>query len=136
MASGVDIRISGPTGIEDHHAHFLRLDFLDRCLHFGSGDDDHAIDTHCLRLLAANAVLIGSYVDGVMRAGVQIIPDRNARRAQAFVTIESEYQSDALVQELIGRAREEARKCRFAELVVQGADEAPLQPSAQIARFA
>lgn len=136
MASGIDIRTTGPNGIEDHHAHFLRLDFLDRCLHFSSGDDNRAVDAHCLRLLAANAILIGAYIDGVMRAGVQIIPDRNARRAQAFVTAEPAYRSDSLIQTLIARAREEARKCRFAELTVQGADEAPLQPAGQIARFA
>lgn len=132
----IDIQVASPGGIEDHHAHFLRLDFLDRCLHFSSGRDDHAVETHCLRLLAAQAVLIGGYVDGVMRASVQIVPDRHARRAQAFITTESAYQSESLVQSLIARAREEARKCRFAELTVQGVDETHMQPKAQTARCA
>ena len=37
-------------GIEDHHAHLLRLDYLDRCLFFSVGNDDRAVDAHCLRL--------------------------------------------------------------------------------------
>lgn len=135
MAKGIDIQVTSPGVIEDHHAHFLRLDFLDRCLHFSSGHDDHAVEAHCLRLLAARAILIGAYVDGVMRAGVQIVPDRHARRAEAFVTAESGYQSDELVQSLVARAHEEARKCRFVELAVQGV-EPPLQAKDQIARCA
>ena len=133
MASSIDIRIPGPSAIEDHHAHFLRLDFLDRCLHFSSGRDNRAVDAHCLRLLASRAILIGAYVDGVMRAGVQIIPDRNASRADAYVTTEPGYESDPMVQILIARAREEAHKCRF-DLTVQGVD-VP-EPMAQMARRA
>ncbi len=32
--NGFDIRLLGTSGIEDHHAHLLRLDYLDRCSFF------------------------------------------------------------------------------------------------------
>src|SRR5215510_13614896 len=64
VAESFDIRVLNTSGIEDHHAHLLRLDYLDRCLFFSSGNDDRAVDAHCLRLLAAQAIIIGAYDDG------------------------------------------------------------------------
>ena len=76
----IGIQIAGLGRIEDHHAHLLRLHYLDRCLHFASGNDDRAIDAHCLRLMSQRAILVAAYIDGTQRAGVEIIPDRNAQR--------------------------------------------------------
>ena len=132
----IEIRVSGPGSIEDHHAHLLRLHYLDRCLHFSSGNDDRAIDAHCLRLLAARAVLVAAYVDGTQRAAVEIIPDRAARHAQAVVTAETGYQSHPVLQALIARASEEARKLHLGDIQFRGVDIAPSASDHQIARSA
>jgi hypothetical protein len=48
-ATSYDIRILSACSIEDHHAHLLRLDYLDRCLFFSTGSDDHAACVSCRR---------------------------------------------------------------------------------------
>ena len=83
-AEGFDIRVLPINGIEDHHAHLLRLDYLDRCLFFSVGNDDRAVDAHCLRLIASQAIVIGAYDEGRLRASVEIIPDRAARSGRAI----------------------------------------------------
>jgi hypothetical protein len=132
----IGIQIAGLGRIEDHHAHLLRLHYLDRCLHFASGSDDRAIDTHCLRLLSERAILVAAYIDGTQRAGVEIIPDRNAQRAQAVVTVEPGFQSHALMQSLIAHAGEEARKHYFSEIHFRGVEVVPGQHEYQMARSA
>lgn len=132
----IEIRVSGPGSIEDHHAHLLRLHYLDRCLHFSSGNDDRAIDAHCLRLLSARAVIVVAEIDGTQRAGIEIIHDRAARQAQAVVTVEMGYQSHPMLQALIARAREEARKLHLGDIAFHGVDIAPAAREHQIARSA
>ena len=98
MASctGPKFAVLGPTAIEDYHAHLVRLDRTSRF----PGADDRSIDAHCLDLIAAGAILIGAYVNGVMRAGAEIVPDRTARRAEAAITIENGYQDRGFEREL------------------------------------
>ena len=112
MAS--DIRVLGPSGIEDYHAHLLRLD---RASCF-PGIDDHAIDTHCLDLMASSAILVGAYVDGVMRAGIELVPDRTARRAEAAITVETGFYNCGLERELIARLMLEARRYHLQDVRV------------------
>ena len=85
---GTEIKVLGPTAIEDYHAHLVRLDRKNRF----PAEDDRSIDAHCLELIGAGAILIGAYVDGVMRAAAEIVPDRTARHAEAAITIETGYQ--------------------------------------------
>ncbi len=132
----IDIQILGLDRIEDHHAHLLRLHYLDRCLHFASGNDDRAIDAHCLRLISAHALLVAAYIDGTLRAAVEIIPDRNARRAQAVITVEQDFQSHDLTQSLIARASDEARRHHFSEMHFRGIDAVPGEHGYQMARSA
>jgi hypothetical protein len=132
----IDIQVPGIGRIEDHHAHLLRLHYLDRCLHFASGNDDRAIDAHCLRLLSERAIIIAACIDGVERAAVEIIADRNARRAQAVVTAEPGYLSHALMQSLLARAGEEGRKHHFSEIHYRGVEVMPGQDAPQMARSA
>jgi hypothetical protein len=124
MNDNPDIRVLGPTGIEDHHAHLLRLDTAGRRQCTG-GDDDRAVESHCLQLLAARTILIGAYVDGVLRAAIEIIPDRSARQADANFTIETRYESVALGRALIARAIKEARACRLLDVRLHGLDDKP-----------
>ena len=133
--NGFDIRVVSPCSIEDHHAHLLRLDYLDRCLFFSTGNDDHAVDAHCLRLLASQAIVIGAYDQGRMRASVEIIPDRCGQRAAATLIAERDYQTDSLAETLMMRARAEAKKHgfeRFDDVAMTGT---PQTIRAQLARF-
>lgn len=60
---GTEIRVLGLNSIEDYHTHLVRLDRSSRF----PGTDDRAIDAHCLGLVSSSAILIGAFVDGLMR---------------------------------------------------------------------
>lgn len=116
-----DIRVLGTEGIEDHHAHLLRLDGQGRRLCAGS-DDERALESHSLDLLDRRAILVGAYVDGVLRASVEIIPDRCARRADANFTVEVPFHDAAIERALLARAIREARSYRLFDLKLHGLD--------------
>jgi len=109
-----EIRVLGSSGIEDYHAHLMRLD---RASLFPG--DDRSIDAHCLDLVASGAILIGAYVKGVMRAAAEIVPDRTARRAEAAITIEHEFQERGFERELTARIIDEARRYHLNDVRVQ-----------------
>jgi hypothetical protein len=109
-----EYRVLGPTAIEDYHAHLLRLDRTSRF----PGADDRAIDAHCLELMAAGAILVGAYVNGVMRAAAEIVPDRTARRAEAAITVENGYHDRGFDRELTARIIDEARRYHLHDLRV------------------
>ncbi len=134
--NGYDIRVLSTCSIEDHHAHLLRLDYLDRCLFFSTGNDDHAVDAHCLRLLSSQAIVIGVYDEGRMRASVEIIPDRAGQRATATLIAERNYQTDDIADVMMTRARDEATKHRLGRLEIVGMTGTPQTIRAQMARFA
>jgi hypothetical protein len=124
--TSIEIRVLGPAGIEDHHAHLLRLDPASRDLRLSTGTDDQGIDGHCLRLIGSQVVLIGAYADGVLRAGLELIPDRTAREAEAIFTAETEFCSSAITRMLIARMFDEARRYRLAGLALRGFDDTAL----------
>ncbi len=134
--NGFDIRLLGTGGIEDHHAHLLRLDYLDRCLFFSVGNDDRAVDAHCLRLLSAQAIVIGAYDNGRMRASIEIVPDRDGCRGQATLIAEPDYQSDELADAMMTRAQDEAAKHGLRKLDFVGMTGTPQTIRTQMARFA
>ena len=105
-ARGTEIRVLSPGSIEDFHAHLVRLDRASRF----PGEDDRSIDTHCLGLVAAGAILIGAFVDGVIRAAAEIIPDRTPRRAQAAITVEDGFHDRGLERDLTARVFDEAQR--------------------------
>ncbi len=127
--TSIEIRVLGPAGIEDHHAHLLRLDPRSRSLWFANGNDDRGVDGHCLRLLAAQAILIGGYINDVMRASLEIVPDRTARQADAVFTAESTFCSPTVTQLLLARLLDEARSYRLSEIRLHGIDDATLLAS-------
>jgi hypothetical protein len=114
IVHAAEIRVLGPTAIEDYHAHLMRLD---RMSIFPG--DDRAIDAHCLNLVAAGAILIGAYVKGVMRASAEIMPDRTARRAEAAITVENGFQERGFERELTSRIIDEARRYHLSDVRVQ-----------------
>lgn len=134
-ANGFDIRVLSSCSIEDHHAHLLRLDYLDRCLFFSAGNDDRAVDAHCLRLLSSQAIVIGAYDQGRMRASIELIPDRCGTRAAATLIAEQDYQSDDLAAAMMVRAQDEAKKHGLGRLDVVGMTGTPQTVRTQMARF-
>jgi hypothetical protein len=134
--TGFDIRVLPSCSIEDHHSHLLRLDYLDRCLFFSAGNDDHAVDAHCLRLMSSQAIVIGAYDEGRLRASVEIIPDRCGRRAAATLIAERDYQTDDLAEAMMTRARDEAAKHRLGCIEFIGMTGTPQTIREQMARFA
>lgn len=131
-----DIRVLPSCSIEDHHAHLLRLDYLDRCLFFSTGNDDHAVDAHCLRLMSSQAIVIGAYDEGRLRASVELIPDRCGQRAAATLIAERDYQTDDLAEAMMSRARDEAAKYRLGRIEFVGMTGTPQTIRTQMARFA
>jgi hypothetical protein len=109
-----DIRVLETSGIEDYYAHLLRLD---RASCFPAAADS-AIETHCLRLLTAGAIFVGAYVDGVMRAAAEIVPDRTARRAEAAITIEQGFDDRNFGRALTERIVDVARRHHLNKLRV------------------
>jgi hypothetical protein len=105
IVHAAEIRVLGPSAIEDYHAHLMRLD---RASLFPG--DDRSVDAHCLDLVAAGAILIGAYVKGVMRAAAEIVPDRTTRRAEAAITVEDGYHERGFERELTARIIDEARR--------------------------
>lgn len=112
---GTEIRVLSPGSIEDYHAHLVRLDRTSRF----PGEDDRAIDVHCLGLVSAGAILIGAFVDGIMRAAAEIVPDRSARRGEAAITIEDGFHDRGLERDLTARIVEEAQRHHLNQLRIQ-----------------
>jgi len=110
-----EVRVLGPGSIEDFHAHLVRLDRASRF----PGEDDRAIDAHCLGLVSAGAILIGAFVNGVLRGGAEIVPDRTARRGEAAITIEDGYQDRGLDRELTERIVDEAQRHHLQHVRIQ-----------------
>lgn len=135
IGDGYDIRVLPAASIEDHHAHLLRLDDPDRCLFFATGNDDRAVDAHCLRLLSSQAIVIGAYDQGRLRASIEIVPDRGCKRASATLIAEPDYQTDDLAQVMMKRASDEAKKCGLDQIDVVAMTGEPQTIRAQIARF-
>ena len=109
-----DIRVLGPGGIEDYYAHLLRLDRAS-CI---PAAGDCAIDVHCLQLLASGAILVGAFVEGVMRAAAEIVPDRSARQADAAITVEQGFDDRGFERMLTDRVVDEARRYHLSRLRV------------------
>ena len=114
IVHAVEIRVLGPSAIEDYHAHLLRLD---RASLFPG--DDRSIDAHCLNLMAAGAILIGAFIKGVMRAAAEIVPDRTARRAEAAITVEQGFHDRGIERDLTERIIGEARRHHLNDVRVQ-----------------
>src|SRR5687767_12661970 len=114
IVHAAEIRVLSPSAIEEYHAHLLRLDRTSRL----PGTDDRSIDEHCLGLVAAGAILLGAYVKGVIRAAVEIVPDRTARRAEAAITVENGFEDRGFERELTEFILEQARRYHLHDVFV------------------
>ena len=69
-------------------------------------------------LLTAGAIFVGAYVDGVMRAAAEIVPDRTARSAEAAITVEQGFDDSGFGRMLTERIIDEARRYHLSKLRV------------------
>jgi len=84
VVHAAEIRVLGTTPSRITHAHLMRL-----VAPASIPGDDRGIDAHCLGLLASGAILIGAYVQGVMRASAEIRSrSHRAPRRGRRITIE------------------------------------------------
>jgi RimJ/RimL family protein N-acetyltransferase len=85
--------------------HLLRLTAADRRLRFFAGVNDDYIDTHCRRLDALRAIVVGFFEDGVLRGAAELhLAGDFAGRAELAVTVESDWQGNHIGTELLGHA--------------------------------
>ena len=110
--TSIEIRVSGPPDRRSSRASAAPRSGHPRSA-LADGTDERGIDGHCLRLIGSQAVLIGAYCDGTLRAGLEIIPDRTAREAEAIFTAETGFCTGAIARMLIARMFDEARRYRL-----------------------
>jgi RimJ/RimL family protein N-acetyltransferase len=85
--------------------HLLRLTLADRRLRFFAGVNDDYIDSHCRRLDALRAIVVGFFEDGVLRGAAELhLASGFAGRAELAVTVEGDWQGNHIGTELLGHA--------------------------------
>jgi RimJ/RimL family protein N-acetyltransferase len=85
--------------------HLLRLTLADRRLRFFAGVNDDYIDSHCRRLDALRAIVVGFFEDGVLRGAAELhLAGDFAGRAELAITVESDWQGHHIGTELLGHA--------------------------------
>lgn len=100
------IRILDSTAFEDYRQHLLRLDAQSRHARFGWAMDDAGINAHSLRVTSEGAAVIGAYIDGTLRGGVELWPA--GERAEIVFSVEKDWRRLGLGTALIERAVGEA----------------------------
>ncbi len=104
----VQIRVLDSTALDDYRQHLLRLDGQTRHARFGWAMDDAGVNAHCLRLAGESPVVIGGYVDGVLRGGLELWPA--GRCGEIVFSVETEWRRKGFGTALIERAVAEAKQ--------------------------
>ncbi|MCC6949479.1 MAG: GNAT family N-acetyltransferase [Bradyrhizobiaceae bacterium] len=93
--------------------HLLRLDPESRRYRFGSAVNTYFIDQYASRALTPDTVVHGYFVDGVLRAVAELRPYGKpfAREAEAAFSVEREWQSHGVGNDLMERMILAARNC-------------------------
>ena len=102
----------------DMTAHLLRLSPLDRHLRFGGGTKDEVIEDYVRRLDWSSTVVIGAYVDGVLRGVTEIVRVRMVPHlsAEVALSVEGPWQNAGIGTELLRRVLTVARN-RFIDRI-------------------
>ena len=98
--------------------HLLRLSSLDRHLRFGGGTKDEVIQDYVRRLDWSSTVVIGAYVDGVLRGVTEIVRVRMVPHlsAEVALSVEGPWQNAGVGTELLRRVLTVARN-RFIDRI-------------------
>ena len=108
-----------PAERSEFRDHLLRLSLDDRCRRFCGAVNDAFITRYCLDGHGHARVLIGFWVDGVMRGAGEIIfpaPDSDAEIAEIALSVEAPFQNQGIGTALVRRLLTVASN-RGAELV-------------------
>lgn len=112
-----DIRVLSSMDLEYYRYHMRRLVSQGRSDHPGLVDDN-SVDSYCLRLMSECVVIVGAYVDETMRGAVQIWFDHTRLRADAFLSIEQEFQNRDFDRTLLASAIDLSRSHGMADLTL------------------
>ena len=95
-----------PTELNDYRAHLLRLDGSDRRARFLAPADDACIGRHVEGLDPAYTVLIGAFINGVIRGAVELVGSENGGMStvELAVSIERPFQNTGAGTQLVRQA--------------------------------
>ncbi|CAO3413589.1 GNAT family N-acetyltransferase [Azospirillum endophyticum] len=105
------IRKIMPTELPQYRAHLLRLDRADRYARFTGTLSDEVVERHCAAIEWGRTVLLGAFVDGVLRGAVELCGDRILwpEQAEFGISIESVLQGRGVGSTLVRRILTVAR---------------------------
>ena len=115
------IRKIMPTELPLYRAHLLRLDRADRYARFTGTLSDESIERHCAGIDWARTTLIGAFLNGELRAAVELCSDRILwpNEAEFGVSVEKELQGRGIGSTLIRRALTVARNRSIGRVHIQ-----------------
>ncbi len=95
-----------PAELGQYRAHLLRLDTADRYARFTGTVSDATIDEHCARMDWGRTILVGAFVQGELRAAVELCTDRLIwpHEAELAVSVEKGLQGQKVGTTLIRRS--------------------------------
>jgi GNAT superfamily N-acetyltransferase len=110
-----------PTELPDYCEHLLRLDPRDRRSRFLAPTEDRVIRGHIGRLDLPWTIIIGAFVDGVLRGAVELVgsPEEGMDRVELAVSVERAVQGTGAGTHLVRRAVLAARNrgIRYIKLI-------------------
>lgn len=105
------IRKIMPTELPQYRAHLLRLDRADRYARFTGTLSDFSVERHCAAIDWGRTTLIGAFLNGELRAAIELCSDRILwpNEAEFGISVEKELQGQGVGSTLIRRALTVAR---------------------------
>ncbi|MGF7175602.1 GNAT family N-acetyltransferase [Azospirillum doebereinerae] len=100
-----------PTELPLYRAHLLRLDPADRYARFAGTVSDEVLERHCAAIDWTRTTLIGAFLNGELRAALELCGDRVLwpNEAEFGISVETELQGRGVGSTLIRRALTVAR---------------------------
>ncbi len=93
-----------PAEFADYFKHLTRLDAAGRKERFKGGADDASLQAHALRLAISETIVLGTRLDGDLRASVELIPSQSGQTATAAVMVEPLYRGHGIGRRLLEEA--------------------------------
>ena len=88
--------------------------------------DDGGINAHCLKLAVEPALVVGAYVDGVLRGAAELWPNFVTKRAELVFGVAENYRRQGLATALIKYALQEMQSQDVRFLYIEADDHAKI----------
>jgi GNAT superfamily N-acetyltransferase len=98
-----------PAEFADYFKHLTRIDAAGRMERFKGDSDESSLQAHALRLAISETIVLGTRLDGDLRATVEIIPSQSGQTATAAVLVEPLYRGHGLGRRLLEEAMTASR---------------------------